>query len=162
VSVVLHPISPGAAEAVLSGRAPDDVRVAADFPTEFSARVARRVGRGSPLGPYFVHRAEDGVVVGEIGGGFVGPGVVMIGYAVVTSCWRRGYATAAVGALVRLAAEVPGVERIVAHVPLDRPASSRVLEKAGFALVGETDDEHQGVVLRVQRWELVIDRRPGS
>lgn len=85
MGVVLRPISAAAAEAVAAGRRPDDVRVATDYPTEFSDRVARRVGLGSPLGPFFMHRAADDVRVGEIGGGITEPGRVEIGYAVVAS-----------------------------------------------------------------------------
>jgi RimJ/RimL family protein N-acetyltransferase len=156
MTVVLRPISASAAAAVLAGRTPDDVRTAADYPTEFSMGIAARAGAGSPLGPFFIHRAEDELVVGEIGGGEVQPGVVEIGYAVVRSCWGRGYATDAVRALIVRARALPGVQRVVAHNPIDRPASGRVLEKAGFTLVGETDDEHEGVTLRVQRWELSL------
>ena len=153
VGVLLRPISRAAAGAVLAGRPPAGVEVAADYPTEFSAGVAAQVGRGSPLGPFFVHRGEDEVVVGEIGGGFIGPGVVEIGYAIVASCRGRGYATDAVRELVSRARAVPAIERIVGHTPLDRRDSGRVLEKSGFELVGEEDDEHEGVALRVQRWE---------
>ena len=71
----------------------------------------------------------------------------------------RGYATEAVRALVERARALPGVERIIGHTPLDRPASGRVLAKAGFALVGEEEDEHEGVPIRVNRWELVLRRR---
>jgi hypothetical protein len=38
-------------------------------------------------GPCGLHRLEDAVVVGGIGGGFVHAGVVEIGYAVVPSSW---------------------------------------------------------------------------
>ncbi len=152
--VVLRPISPAAAQALLAGRTPDGVRVAADYPTEFSTGVAQRVGGGDPLGPFFVHRLEDNVVVGEIGGTFIDTGVIEIGYAIVESCWGRGYATDAVRALVERAGEIADIERIVAHTPLDRPVSGRVLEKAGFTLVGETEDEHEGTLMRVKRWEL--------
>lgn len=79
MSVVLRPITAGSAEALLAGRAPPDVEVAADHPTEFSAGIAGAVGGGSPLGPFFVHRAGDEVVVGEIGGGFVTGDAVEIG-----------------------------------------------------------------------------------
>jgi len=144
MAVVLRPISPAAAAALRAARTPDDVRVAPDHPTEFSAGIARQVGTSSPLGPFFVHREEDDVVVGEIGGGFVAPGVVEIGYAVVPSCWGRGYATGAVRAVVARARAVSDVERMIAHTPLDRPASGRVLEKAGFTFAGEEDDEHEG------------------
>jgi RimJ/RimL family protein N-acetyltransferase len=152
-AVALRPISAAAAAAVLAGRLPPDVAVAPGYPTEFSQGVAAQAGRDSPLGPYFIHRAGDDVVVGEIGGGFVGDGVVEIGYAIVTSCWRRGYATAAVRALMRRAEAAAEIARVIAHTPLDRPASGRVLEKAGFACVGEADDEHDGVPLRVLRWQ---------
>lgn len=62
---------------------------------------------------------------------------------VVVSCWGRGYATDAVRALLDRARDVPAIERVVASTPLDRPASGRVLEKAGFTCVGEDDDEHE-------------------
>jgi hypothetical protein len=143
----LRPISAAAAAAVLSGRRPGDVNVADDFPTEFSLGVAQQVGVEKPtraLGPHFIHRAADDVVVGEIGGGIVAPGVVEIGYAVVRSCWGRGHATDAVRALVELARALPEVERLVANHPVDRPASGRVLEKAGFSCVGDAEDEHEG------------------
>jgi ribosomal-protein-alanine N-acetyltransferase len=154
--IVLRPISAEAAGALLADRTPDDVQVAPDHPTEFSAGIAASVGNGSPLGPYFMHRTEDDVVVGEIGGGFTSVDTVEIGYAVVGSCRGRGYATEAVRALLARARQVPDIERVVAATPLDRPASGRVLEKAGFTIVSEADDEHDGVPMRVSRWELVL------
>jgi RimJ/RimL family protein N-acetyltransferase len=159
VTVVLRPISAAAAGAILAGRAPDDVRTASDYPTEFSRGIAASAGGGSPLGAFFIHSPGDGPddrVVGEIGGGIISPGLVEIGYAIVRSCWSRGYATAAVGALIDRARAVSGVRRIVAHNPVDRPASGRVLQKNGFQLIGEIDDQHEGVTLRVQRWELIL------
>jgi RimJ/RimL family protein N-acetyltransferase len=156
MGIVLRRISTAAGEALRAGQIPPEVRVAADYPTEFSAGVGRHAGGGGALGPFFLHRSEDDVVVGEIGGGFVGPGVVEIGYAVVASAWGRGYATDAVRALVARARAVPSIERMIGHTPLDRPASGRVLEKAGFAMVGEEGDEDDGAPIRVCRWELVL------
>jgi RimJ/RimL family protein N-acetyltransferase len=156
VGIVLRRISASAGEDLRAGRAPRDVRVAADYPTEFSEGVGRHAAESGALGPFFLHRAEDDVVVGEIGGGFVAPGVVEIGYAVVASCWGRGYATEAVRAVVERARALADVARIIGHTPLDRPASGRVLEKAGFTLVGEESDEHDGAPIRVNRWELVL------
>lgn len=49
--------------------------------------------------------------------------------------------------------------RLVAHTPLDRPESARVVEKAGFTFVREVEDVHEGVVLRVKEWELRFARR---
>ena len=155
-SVLLRPISRRAADALRAGRRPDDVVVADDHPTEFSAETAETVGAEWAFGPFFIHRREDEVVVGEIGGALAGAHAMEIGYAIVTSLWGRGYATDAVRELVAAARDVPGLERLVAHAPLERPASGRVLEKAGFALAGVVDHEHDGVAMRVQRWELEL------
>ena len=60
-------------------------------------------------------------------------------------------------ALVARAREASEVRRIVAHTPLDRPQSGRVVEKAGFAMLRETDDvDDVGNVLRVMEWELAL------
>jgi len=101
MSIVLRRISAAAGEALRAGRIPEDVRVAADYPTEFSAGVGQHAGADGALGP------------------------------------------------------IPGIERVIGHTPLDRPASGRVLEKAGFTNVGEEEDEHEGTRIRVNRWELI-------
>jgi hypothetical protein len=51
-----------------------------DYPTEFSAGMAPSVGNCSPLAPFLIHRREDDVVIGDIGGGFTAPGQVELGY----------------------------------------------------------------------------------
>jgi RimJ/RimL family protein N-acetyltransferase len=155
VPITLQRISPAAGAALRDGQLPPDARVAADYPTEFSAGVGSQVGSEGAVGPFFLVRAADEVVVGELGGAFVGPGLVEIGYAVVASCWGRGYATLGVRAFAEHA-RAAGAERLVAHTPLDRPASGRVLAKAGFAHAGQEEDVHEGVTLRVERWELAL------
>jgi RimJ/RimL family protein N-acetyltransferase len=165
-TVTLRPVSAQAAAAVLAGRRPPDVRVAHDYPTEFSLGIVRQAGGGSPLGPFFIHRASDDLAVGEIGGGLVAPGTAEIGYAIVASCQGCGHATDAVRLLINVARAVGTIDRLIAHTPLDRPASGRVLAKAGLRQVGEIDDEHEGVTIRVLRWELALrqssDVRQGS
>jgi RimJ/RimL family protein N-acetyltransferase len=158
MTIVLREMTREAADAILAGERPRDVRVAKDYPTEFSAGVAQCVGAMGQFGPFFVHRADDDLVVGEIGGAFVDEvGSIEIGYAVVESQWNRGYATAAVEALVTKAREASEVRRIVAHTPLERAQSGRVLEKAGFAMVREVDDEDQeGNFVHVQEWTLAV------
>ena len=70
---------------------------------------------------------------------------------------NRGYATAAVEALVTKAREARDVRRIVAHTPLERPQSGRVLESTGFAMAREMDDaDEAGNVVRVKEWELAV------
>jgi RimJ/RimL family protein N-acetyltransferase len=158
MTIVLHEMTRQAADAILAGERPGDVRVADDYPTEFSAGVAHCVGAEGQFGPFFLRRSEDDLVVGEIGGAFVDEvGTIEIGYAVVESQSGRGYATAAVEALVTKAREAPDVRRIVAHTPLERPESGRVLQKAGFAMVREMDDaDDAGNVVRVKEWELSV------
>jgi ribosomal-protein-alanine N-acetyltransferase len=72
-----------------------------------------------------------------IGGvGFFGPprdGRVEIGYGIVESRRRRGYATEAVTAMLDYAFARPGVIEVVATADLDNPASIRVLDKSGLS-----------------------------
>jgi RimJ/RimL family protein N-acetyltransferase/ketosteroid isomerase-like protein len=161
MTIVLREMTRVAADAILAGERPSDVRVADDYPTEFSAGVAQCVGAERQFGPFLLHRSEDDVVVGEIGGAFVDEdGTIEIGYAVVESGWNRGYATAAVEALVTRAREASEVRRIVAHTPHERPQSGRVLEKAGFAFLRDMDDaDEAGNVMRVREWELDVQAR---
>jgi RimJ/RimL family protein N-acetyltransferase len=137
---------------------PTTSRVAEDYPTEFSVGVAKCVVAVGQFGPFLVHRFDDDVVVGEIGGAFVDEqGSIEIGYAIVESQRNRGYASAAIQALMATARTASEVRRIVAHTPLERPQSGRVLEKAGFSMVRETDDaDEAGNVLRVKEWELLV------
>ena len=158
MTVSLREMSREAAGAILAGDPPHDVRVAQDYPTEFSVGVAQCVGAVGQFGPFMVHRSDDDVVVGEIGGAFVDEqGSIEIGYAIVESQRNRGYATAAIEALVTKARAAPEVRRILAHAPIERPQSGRVLEKAGFSMMREMDDaDETGNVLRVKEWELLV------
>jgi [ribosomal protein S5]-alanine N-acetyltransferase len=154
--IELRLMSEDVASALLAGERPSDVVVADDYPTEFTLGMAPMAGAGSPLGPWLIHRQKDGLVVGDIGGAYTGPGQCEIGYAIVPSCWGQGLATEAVKALVIHARSNPDINVLVGHTPLDRPASARVLSRAGFQLIGEVDDEHDGETIRVQRWELSV------
>jgi RimJ/RimL family protein N-acetyltransferase len=157
VTIVLREMTPEAADAILKGERPGGLHVAEDYPTEFSAGVAQCVGTDAQFGPFLVHRSEDDVVIGEIGGAFIEEGTIEIGYAVVESQWNRGYASAAVEALVTKARDASDVHRIVAHTPIERPQSGRVLAKVGFAMGRQTDDlDQQGDIVRVTEWELPV------
>jgi len=72
------------------------------------------------------------------GGGFMGPprgGVVQLGYSVLPQFQLQGYTTEMVCGLVRWALAQEGVERIAAETEWANPASTRVLEKAGFIAI---------------------------
>lgn len=62
--------------------------------------------------------------------------VANIGYWLGTDYWGRGAATDALVALVEYTLRTFGVQRLQASVYGWNPASSRVLEKAGFVLEG--------------------------
>lgn len=158
MSVRLERMTAATASALLDGKRPSDMAVADDYPTEFSQGVAAHVAHGSDLGPYVIYVPTESIVVGEIGGAFTGTGTVEIGYAVVRSHWGRGLATEAVRELMAILRKRSDVERVVAHTPLDRPESARVVEKAGFTFVCEMEDIHEGAVLRAKEWELRFER----
>jgi len=76
-------------------------------------------------------------------GGFKGPpreGAVELGYAVAPACEGRGLATAAVRAMLEEAFADPGVRSVIAHTLPEPGPSPRVLEKAGFAFVGDVTE----------------------
>ena len=85
---------------------------------------------------------ESGLVVGDIG--FLGPpdqGSIEIGYAVVPTRRRLGYAAEAVAALTAWAFAQPGVRRITARCTPGNLGSIRTLERTGFRRAGEPDGE---------------------
>jgi ribosomal-protein-serine acetyltransferase len=76
--------------------------------------------------------------VGELVGGIglmsrMGPDVLEIGYWTRTAYTGRGYMTAAVGALTRVAFTLPGIERVAICHDAANAASAAVATKAGFA-----------------------------
>jgi RimJ/RimL family protein N-acetyltransferase len=120
---------------------------AVDFPAEGDVDIARvlavrqnREGVTRPdavFGPRLVLERSTGDAVGTAG--FFGPprdGVVEIGYGIVPSRRRRGYATEAARALIELALTQPGVSEIVAHAEPGNAASIRVLEKNALTYAG--------------------------
>jgi ribosomal-protein-serine acetyltransferase len=66
----------------------------------------------------------------------MGPGVLEIGYWTRSPYAGRGYMTAAVEALTRVALTLPGVERVAIKHDEANAGSGRVAIKAGFAEVG--------------------------
>ena len=105
-----------------------------------------------PVAQDWVVRAvvvEPEGVVGHAG--FHGPpdadGAVEVGYTVLPHLRGRGYATAALAALVTEAADAPDVRVVRASVSPDNPASLAVVRRAGFVQVGEQVDDEDGLEL---------------
>lgn len=90
---------------------------------------------------YFLLRGEPRTLIGA--GGFKGPpsnGQVEIGYSVLPSFQRSGFATEAAGGLVKLAFHQAEIARVIAHTLPDLHGSIRVLENNGFQQRGEPEE----------------------
>ncbi len=87
---------------------------------------------------YYVVRRAGAVLVGVAG--YKGPpvdGAVEVGYSVVPTHRRQGYAAESTGALVAHAFARPDVARVLAETLSALAPSIGVLEKLGFRLEGE-------------------------
>ncbi len=146
--LVLRQVTDEDVTAVLSGQ--QQAGWAEDFPSDGDRVIARVLAKyGMPAdeeGRRFGHRLvverESGLVVGGVG--FFGPpqgGEVEIGYGIVPSRQRRGYATEVVRAMVADVIDLEGVQSVIATVDLDNVASIRVLEKSGMKLSGRTEEQ---------------------
>ena len=104
------------------------------------------------LGFALFHRTT-GALVGTCG--FKGPpeaeGTVEIAYGVAPDHQGKGYATEAAEALVGYAFSSGRVRVVCAHTFAEANASTRVLAKCGFQLVGEVMDPEDGLVWRWER-----------
>lgn len=94
----------------------------------------------------------DGVLVGSIAA-FTMEGDREVSYWIDRAAWGRGIATAALRLLL---AEEP-VRPLFARVAEVNPGSRRVLEKAGFAVVGEETSYAPGLGRTVREWILRLD-----
>ena len=98
------------------------------------------------------------VAVGRAG--YHGPpdrsGMVEIGYAVDPAYRRRGYARAALEALLRRAAGEPRVRTVRVTISPDNVASYRLASQYGFTEVGEQRDDQDGLEII---YELHAQRR---
>jgi RimJ/RimL family protein N-acetyltransferase len=159
--LVLRPIGRDVALALLEGRVPRGVVFATGYPSQFSLEVMElvagaRAGQASGLGPFFMVRKADGAVVGEIGASLDGASATaQVGYAVVEPCWGRGYATAALGALLAHLLAAPGVRWVVAETLVGHVASRRVLEKAGMRHCGQRVGEEDGQTVALVIYEAL-------
>ncbi|CCH31308.1 GNAT family N-acetyltransferase [Actinosynnema sp. NPDC047251] len=87
--------------------------------------------------------------------GYHGPpdaaGMVEIGYAVHPEHRRRGYARAALEALLRRAADEPEVRTVRVTISPDNDASYRLVAQYGFVRNGEQWDDEDGLEIIYER-----------
>lgn len=100
----------------------------------------------------FIHK-PDRTLIGL--GGFKGmvneEGMVEIGYAIAPSYRRRGLAAESSRGMIQYAFSNTRIKKIYAHTLPEHNASTGVLEKVGFELVGPIIDPEDG---EVWRWQL--------
>jgi RimJ/RimL family protein N-acetyltransferase len=122
-----------------------------------TAAYMDRVGGDSRWGSFLALDVESRAVIGTCA--FKGPpgpdGAVEIAYFTFPTYEGQGYATAMAALLTNRAATPPPARMVRAHTLPERNASARILEKLGFALLGQVVDPEDGAVWR---WE----RAPGS
>ena len=128
-----------------------DFFVSGEVSPEWLAQLEQSSGPDPWRYGFFVLERESGTAIGTAG--FKAPpaaGVVEIAYGIVPAFEGKGYATEAAGALVEFAFDSREVRVVRAHTLPERNASTRVLEKSGFRLLGEVVDPEDGPVWR---WE---------
>jgi RimJ/RimL family protein N-acetyltransferase len=97
------------------------------------------------------------IALGNVRGRTELPGVATIGYSVVPTFWGQGFGTELAGLLVEFATGTVGAREVRATTLDGNPASTRVLEKLGFAAVevGASEVDSRGDERRVTRWSLL-------
>jgi RimJ/RimL family protein N-acetyltransferase len=108
---------------------------------------------------WFCVRREPRELVGNAG--FKGgptDGLVEIGYSMLETHQRQGYATEAVRALVGWAFQNSAVRRVVANTLPELTPSIRLMEKSGFVFLGDGPIEDG---MRTIRYELTRERFQG-
>ena len=134
-TIALRPVRDSDLDALFDQmRDPESVQMAAFTPDDphdrprFDAHMAKVLSS-----PEITHRAItcDGALVGSIAS-FVIEGQTEITYWIDRAAWGRGIASRAVALLLELVRERP----LHARAASDNAASLRVLQKAGFRVIG--------------------------
>ncbi len=93
---------------------------------------------------YAMTRADDGLLVGAVEVRLPPEALDSLGYWVGRPYWGRGYATAALRAIVAISFGYLDCNRLTASHLARNVASGRVLEKCGLVLVRRIEREHRG------------------
>jgi len=122
----------------------------------FLASLQKAEARDVGWNLWFCVRREPRELNGNAGfKGSPKDGLVEIGYSMLETHQRHGYATEAVRGLLSWAFQNPEVQRVVADTLPGLTLSVRVMEKSGFAFVGDGPVEDG---TRTIRYELTRER----
>jgi RimJ/RimL family protein N-acetyltransferase len=118
---------------------------------------------------YAIASADGATLIGAIGLRPLADQDDNIGYWIGRPFWGRGYATAATMAITALAFGYLDCETLAASYLERNPASGRVLQKCGFALLRTVERDHRGRIeafcvrgITRDAWELRIGGSPGA
>jgi RimJ/RimL family protein N-acetyltransferase len=124
----------------------------------FAAAVPDGPARG-PGGDSVADKDEDGPLVGTIGlHRRTGEDTAEIGYWIAAGQTRRGYGTAAAGALTSVAVALPGVRQVQIHCDEANVASAAIPRKLGYRLDRMEAHEPEAPGERGRRMIWVWDR----
>jgi RimJ/RimL family protein N-acetyltransferase len=130
-----------------------DYLVSDDVSPEWLAELHAARGSDPWKFGFFICERSDRRAIGCTS--FVGPpdasGAAEIAYAIVPASQGHGYATEAARALIAFAADSGRATRLLAHTRAEPNASTRVLEKCGFARTGEISHPTDGLIWRWER-----------
>jgi RimJ/RimL family protein N-acetyltransferase len=88
-----------------------------------------------PVGPLLITSRSDGAIIGSTGLAFETSYRASTGFVLAKDTWGAGFASEALGAVVRIA-ETVNVRRLYALCHVSHDKSARVLERCGFIREG--------------------------
>lgn len=142
-AIELRSVDRARARAIVARRLPPGEHWAEGYPSdgdlEAAGMLLRTLRAGVEVGPFGMYEILERSTDCCIGGiGFHKPpgpdGRVEVGYGLVPSVWNRGYATAALNAIIAIAFE-HGATYLEGRALPDNLASRRVMEKAGMRFI---------------------------
>ena len=152
------PVPADLADIVAMADNPKMLLTTATLPHPFTEADGRAViaeaGDSDGISAYAITGADDRFM-GTVHLKYVAGKPPEIGYWLGEPHWGQGYGGEVVAGLVKSIQHLPGFDIIDARVLESNPASVRVLEKAGFAIIEHT----QSVVERHRGKPLVVLRR---
>ena len=114
-------------------------------------RMARTVRWQSAHDAWIIREKESGRVIGFTGVAMDDEETAEEqGVCLAPECWRKGYGTQALRALMSFAKEEHGAKRFICCARADNTASRCLIEKEGFCFVGEESvNDHRDGTPRV-------------
>lgn len=83
-------------------------------------------------------------------------GICDVGYSIGPSFWGRGYATEALGVVVKFLFEEVSANKITASFMIENPASGRVMEKCGMKMEKILKNRHLGTSRNIKTDVVVM------